>query len=143
MEIQNQLLVHAVKAIAYRFSKATMGSKADFGNFAISTPARTPNEIIRHMFDLAVKSRSLLTEGHFNVAYPNALDFEGERERLLRGLEDLATVLQLRAIDVDTSKKLLQGPILDMTTHVGQIAMLNGLHGNKIPGESYYDSVVE
>jgi len=40
-------------------------------------------------------------------------------------------------------KRLLQGPILDMATHIGQLAMLNGLNGNPVPKESYYNADIE
>jgi hypothetical protein len=37
-----------------------------------------------------------------------------------------------------TPEKLLQGPIADALTHVGQIAMLRRMGGGPIKGESYY-----
>jgi hypothetical protein len=82
----------------------------------------------------------MLFNGHFIISPPGLLDFEGGKERLVRGLQELREVMATTNIDIATAKKLLQGPILDITTHVGQIAMLNGLHGNKIPKESYYDA---
>lgn len=37
-------------------------------------------------------------------------------------------------------ERLLQGPIADVLTHVGQIAMLRRMAGEPLKGESYYDA---
>lgn len=142
METNNLLLIHAVKVIEYRFIKATNGSTKSFGDFKISEHTRTPTEIINHMFDLVAKTKSLIVDGHFNIAPIGLFDFEQEKERLLFGLRDLQTIIKTSEIDFEIIKKILQGPVMDITTHIGQIAMLNGLHGNKIPKESYYDSLI-
>jgi hypothetical protein len=143
MQNHKQILIHAIKTIQYRFVKATHGSKEDFGVFKIGGHTRTPNQIINHMFDLAAKTKSMIKENHFNVTPPTLLDFNNERERLLNELNDLNFAIELCDLDLELCKKLLQGPILDMATHVGQIAMLNGLHGNMIPKESYYNAQIE
>jgi hypothetical protein len=39
-------------------------------------------------------------------------------------------------------EKLLQGPIADALTHVGQIAMLRRLAGGPVKGESYYEAEI-
>jgi hypothetical protein len=136
--IKNEILQHSIKAIKYRFIKSTTGSKNNFGNFKISSHTRSPNEIINHMFDLVMKTKTMVSEGHFNCPAPELLDFEGESNRFLIGLTELEPVLTANEIDIEISKKLLQGPILDIAAHIGQIAMLNGLNDNKIQKESYY-----
>ena len=35
-------------------------------------------------------------------------------------------------------EKILQGPLLDAFTHVGQLAMLRRMAGSPIPGESFW-----
>ena len=138
--MKNELLQHSVRAISYRFVKSTTGSKENFGNFKISEHTRSPNEIINHLSDLVTKTITMLREGHFNCPPPALLDFDGEMARFVSGLKELEAVLSEKEIDTELSKKLLQGPILDMATHTGQLAMLNGLHGNKIPRESYFSA---
>lgn len=143
MESHKQILIHAIKAIQYRFTKAIQGSKEDFGLFKISDHTRTPNEIINHISDLAAKTKSMIKENHFNVIAPQLRDFNTEKERLLNELKELILEIELSELDLDKSKKLLQGPILDIATHIGQIAMLNGLNGNKIVKENYYSAELE
>ena len=42
-----------------------------------------------------------------------------------------------------TPEKLLQGPVADVLTHVGQIAMLRRLAGVPVKGESYYAAEIQ
>ena len=143
MTVKNELLQHSIKAIEYRFIKATTGSGNNFGEFKISEHTRSPNEIINHMFDLATKTKTMIKDGHFNCPSPGNLEFEGEKKRFLSGIKELETVIGDTDISMATSKKLLQGPILDIASHIGQLAMLNGLDGNKIPKENYYATDLE
>lgn len=136
----NELLTHAIKAITYRFRKATHGSTKNFGNYRISSHTRSPNEILNHMYDLTVKTIRMLQEGNVTSQPPAVLDFDRERNRLIDGLEELQKTIAMTPMEDDVGKRLLQGPILDMATHIGQLAMLNGLNGNKIAKESYYNA---
>jgi hypothetical protein len=90
------------------------------------------------MVDLTGKTLSIIRDGHFNSALAPPLDFKGECGRLQSKLLEVKQVLSVADIDMDFAKRLLQGPLLDVTTHIGQIAMLNGLHGNRIAKQSYY-----
>ncbi|TWI77916.1 hypothetical protein IQ13_4156 [Lacibacter cauensis] len=140
--MNNQLLIHVIKTIAYRFVKSTTGSTATFGTLKINDHTRSPNEIIFHMYDLAVKTTTMIKEGHFNVPIPQPLNFHDEQKRFLTALQDLQSVLEESHLEQALSQKLLQGPLLDMVTHVGQLAMLNGIHGNRIPKESYFNAKI-
>lgn len=135
---KNEILSHSIKAIAYRFSKAIAGSKDNFGEFRISTRTRNVNEIVNHMYDLVLKIKIKIKEGHFNCPPPEPLNFEGENLRFITGLLELGMIIKAAEIDIVTEKRLLQGPVLDMATHIGQISLLNGLNGNKIIKENYY-----
>lgn len=139
MKIQNELLIHTVKTIQFRFLKALNISKEDFGQFKIRETTRCPNEIINHMCDLAIKTKTKIIEGHFIVNNLQLLNFINEKKRFINELKELQSVIALFEIEIDLSKKLLQGPLSDMVTHIGQIALLNGLYGNKVPKENYFD----
>lgn len=79
MHAQNEILVHVVKTIQYRFLKVTTGSKEGFGSFKIGEHTRCPAEIIHHIFDLTVKTKTMITEGHFNVSPLALLSFSAEK----------------------------------------------------------------
>jgi hypothetical protein len=141
--MKNELLRHAIAAIAYRFNKAIAHTTDGFGKYKVSEHTRTPNEIINHMSDLSLKAKTMIAEGHFNSPAPTPLTFEKEIARFNESLTDLGRALEAKELDASLVKKLLQGPVLDMATHVGQIAMLNGLNGNKVPKENYFTADVK
>ncbi|MBD2703341.1 hypothetical protein IC229_22035 [Spirosoma sp. BT702] len=134
----NDLLAHAVKALAYRFIKATTGSTDSFGGYKLNSHTRSPNEILNHMYDLVVKTRTMIQQGHFNCPIPEVLPFEPERDRLINGLGELRTAIESHQIEDDVCGRLLQGPLLDLASHIGQLAMLTGLNGTIIQRENYY-----
>ena len=133
----NELLRHTLATIGYRFQKAISNSHEDFGDFKISANTRTPNEIINHLFDLLNNTKIFLTEGRFNNIAPTRLDFNSEVERFIIELNNLDNAFSKNELDINYSKRLLQGPLSDAMCHVGQVAMLSGLNGNKIHAEDY------
>jgi hypothetical protein len=133
-----ELLNHALKSIKYRFEKATKGSLDNFGEFRVSDHTRSPSEIVNHMFDLVNKTNSIITGGQMNIESLELLKFDEECQRFVIGLEKLMIVLHQSQIELSVCKRLLQGPILDIITHIGQLALLNGLNANKIEKENYY-----
>ena len=135
----NVLLRHSLKAIEYRFINATAVSKPGFGEFKASANTRSPSQIINHIFDLVSKMNLLIDEGHFNVPSTPHLDFESEHARFLQGIRALENAFGKKEIDMAVSKRILQGPILDIATHVGQLAMLNGIFGSPVAKESYFE----
>ena len=139
----NELLTHATKAIGFRFTKAVAGMPEEFGHYRLNPHTRTPNQIITHLFDLASKTIMMIEEGHFKSPPPEELSFNGEVGRYLEKLVSLRQVLQTRELPIDLSKKLFQGPILDMTSHVGQLALLRGMSGDPVPRISYFAADLE
>lgn len=137
-----QIVAHIVKTIEYRFLKSINGSTDGFGLFSLNSHTRCPNEIIQHMYELANQTNLMIQKEHFDVASSPMLDFNGEKDRFLKELCVLQSLIETSAIDVKMIKKLIQGPLSDMLTHIGQLAMLSGLYGNKIPKENYYDALL-
>ncbi len=141
--MKNELIRHALAAIDHRFSKTVMDHGTGFGDFKIGEECRTPNEIVNHMFDLVNRTSMKLREGHFNCPAPDVLNCEEEIIRFKQGVKDLDLLISKTDIDMSTKKKLLQGPLLDVTTHIGQLAMLNGLAGHKVKKKSYYTAHID
>jgi hypothetical protein len=142
MKKEIELLCHAVKAVRYRFLKVLSGSKDNFGEFRVGEHTRTPIEIINHMTDLAAKTRTMMVEGHFNCPSRSISTFDAEVKRFVTTLDELHHTALSVEVDAKIIKKLMQGPIMDMATHIGQLAMLNGLCGNKIPWENYFEAEI-
>lgn len=143
MKSETELFCHAVKSIRYRFNKVIGGSKDNFGYFRIADSVRTPNEIINHMYELIIKTQMMIKEGHLNCPSPPTLVFQEEARRFLSALDALQTLVTKNEIGMPVLLRLLQGPIIDVATHIGQLALLNGLNGNKILRENYYAADIE
>ena len=138
MDRDRELLLHFVAAIAYRTQKALRRAPATFPNFTPGLQIRTPVQILRHMTSLVGQARTHFVGGSY-PASPEPLDTFGEEIARFHGtLEALGEVLQagtpLREI---STEQLLQGPLADTMTHVGQLAMLRRLAGSPIAPENF------
>jgi hypothetical protein len=94
------------------------------------------------MFDLLSKTKIFITEGRFDNIAPTRLDFNSEVERFHLELSNLDNAFSKNELDINYSKRLLQGPLSDIMCHVGQIAMLSGLSGNRIQAEDYSSATI-
>lgn len=135
--MHNELLRHCLATISYRFRKAVHGQDGDFGDFQLGKGSRSSNEIVRHMFQVIDWTVSFVREEKIERGAPDALGFTGEVERFLDVLRKLDACFEAVDLPLPYAKKLLQGPLSDTLTHVGQIAMLSRLHGKPIQGEDF------
>lgn len=143
MTADQRWLQHATRALAYRFEKATGNTGENFGDFRIGTHTRTPAAITNHLSDLALKAKALVRGEPCLEQEPPPLCFLEEKARFLRCLNELQVVLCAAVIELEDGKKLLQGPVLDMATHIGQLALLRGLYGEPVPKEDYYNAPID
>ena len=136
-----QLLRHTVATVAYRGGKALRGAPESFANFAVGEKPRTPAQILAHIGDLFDWALSIARgEQSWNDAKPRPWNEEVDRFfATLKNFDDfLASGEPLRA----PAEGLVQGPIADALTHVGQIAMLRRLAGCPIKGENYFKAEI-
>jgi hypothetical protein len=138
---KSAMLRHTLATIAYRGGKALRGSPADFAEFRASETTRVPAQILAHISDLLDWALSL-AEG--NEAWHNSpvLPWEQGTERFYAALEALDQRLALEAPLACSAEGLFQGPLADVLTHVGQIAMLRRMAGGPVRGENYYRAVI-
>ena len=135
--MKNEFLRHTISTIDYRFQKSVRTTGTDFGSFCAGKYSRTPNEIINHIFQVINSTRDFIqTEVHSNYQ-PEKLELKLEIERFNNELKSLDNVLSNKQLDTNFTKKLIQGPISDVLTHIGQLSMLNGLNGNPVKGEDF------
>jgi hypothetical protein len=133
---KRELLRHAVATLAYRGAKAIRHAPPGLADFRISDSTRIPLQILAHLGDLLEWALSL-AEGNqkWNVATPGTWDAESARffSALARLDDHLASDRPLGC----KPEKLLQGPVADSLTHVGQIMMLRRLAGAPVRSENY------
>ena len=135
--MKNEYLRHTLSTIAYRFQKAVKNAEMSFGDFTIGKGSRTPNEIINHMYQVLNATRNYILEEKLPKEIPEKLNLKLEIERFNVELKNLDNVLSEKELEMNYSKKLLQGPFSDILTHIGQISMLSRLNGNPIKGEDF------
>lgn len=140
IDASRMLLRHIVATLTYRAAKVLRDVPADFGRTTFGSSTRTPVLIVAHLADLmswAVR----LTRGEFSWKAEGSDDWNTEVTRFFDGLAALDTALasddSLRGPVEQPVEKLIQGPLADALTHVGQLAMLRGMAGAPIRPESY------
>lgn len=137
MGSEPSLLRHAVATIAYRGGKAVRGAPEGFATFHAGCTSRTPAQILAHIGDLFEWALTL-AEGEQAWHDSPPLPWTQEIGRFFRTLEAFdARLAADRALECP-GEKLLQGPVADALTHIGQIAMLRRLSGVPIRGENYF-----
>jgi hypothetical protein len=137
MSQERQLLKHFLAALAYRAQKALRDAPAGFGDFRPQEGVRSPAELVRHMASVLGYACTFFTGGRYRPDPLPTLD--AEIARFHQMIETLAGHIGSAAPLVDgvTTERLLQGPLADAMTHVGQLAMLRRLAGAPVPPENF------
>jgi len=130
------LLRHAVATVAYRASKAVRETPERFADFAAGPTTRSPGQILGHMADLFEWALSM-ARGSTRWPDSGSLPWLEEIDRFFAALEAFDAYLAAgEPLGVPT-ERLLQGPVADALTHVGQLTMLRRLAGGPVRGENY------
>src|SRR5262245_33496848 len=130
------MLRHLVATLAYRGAKVLRDVPAGFGGFQAGPAARRPVQIVAHLGDLMAWAVSL-AHGDYIWKPEGGGDWDTEVKRFFDRLGELDRALESGAPPAGAEEKLIQGPLSDALTHVGQLAMLRGLAGSPVRPESY------
>jgi hypothetical protein len=102
---------------------------------------RAPGQILAHIGDLMDWGLSIaMGKREWHDSKP--LAWEKEVDRFFAALTKFDDYLASSETVHTTPEKLLQGPIADALTHVGQLAMLRRIGGEPLKGESYYEAEI-
>ena len=129
---------HLLAALAYRTQKALRDAPASFPGFSAGQKTRSPAEILRHMTSVLGYARTFFVGG----SYPKHLEplptFAAEIERFHETLDALSRELEAGTpLQGISEQQLLQGPLADTMTHIGQLALLRRLAGAPVPPENF------
>ena len=130
------VLRHLAATLAYRAAKVLRDVPPDFGAFSIGIDTRRPVRIVGHMADL-MSWGITIARGDIKWTPGSSDDWITEVERFFAGLGALDRELDAAGPFTGSIEQLIQGPLADALTHVGQLAMLRGLAGHPIRPESY------
>jgi hypothetical protein len=136
-ESATELFRHTLSTVAYRGGKALRGAPDNFSDFRIGSAGRTAGEILAHVCDVLDWGLIMAKDKHvWHESAPQAWDRDVERFfAVLREFDNfLASGAPLQA----PLDKLVQGPVADVLTHVGQIAMLRRLAESPLKAENFF-----
>ncbi len=130
------VLRHLIATLAYRAGKVLRDAPSDFAAATFGPATRRPIQIVAHMADLMTWAGTLAQGDHVWKA-EGTDDWNREVARFFDGLAALDRELTARPVSAEARGKLVQAPLADALTHVGQLALLRGLAGAPVQPESY------
>ena len=130
------VLRHLVATLAYRAAKVLRDPPPGFGARAAGPSSRRPVQIVAHMGDL-MSWAVTLARGDYVWKPEGSDDWNAEVSRFFDLLATLDSDLTNQNVSLDSMEKLIQGPLADALTHVGQLALLRGMAGAPVRPESY------
>jgi hypothetical protein len=140
MDEKRELLRHALATLAYRATRALEGAPDHFAGF--DGAGRLPVQILTHMGDLFDWALSAaIGQERWHATQPRA--WAEEKQRFFESLQTFDAFLATGGPLHAPVERLLQGPVADALTHVGQLAMLRRLSGSPTQGESFFDSEIK
>ena len=129
------VLRHVTATLAYRASKVLRDVPPGFATASFGDATRRPVLIVAHLADLMAWAVSLAA-GQYVWKAEGSDDWDREVGRFFGNLAALDRELAAGTFK-GSVEKLVQGPLADALTHVGQLAMLRGMAGAPMRPESY------
>jgi hypothetical protein len=136
-----ELLRHMVATLAYRGGKALRGAPDGFVQFRVGDTTRTPGQILAHLGDLLDWGLSL-ARGAQKWQNSDPLPWDKGSERFFEALQAFDAYLASDAPLGCSVEKLVQAPLADSLTHIGQISMLRRLAGAPVRAENYFKAEI-
>jgi len=101
-----------------------------------------PVQILAHMGDLFEWALSAaIGQERWQATQPRV--WAEEKQRFFQSLQSFDAFLATGGALHAPVEQLLQGPVADALTHVGQLAMLRRLSGSPTRGESFYAAEIK
>ena len=127
--------------LAYRAAKVLRDVPPDFAHRSFGDATRQPIRILAHMGDLMSWGVSMAGGGK-EWKPAGGDDWNTEMHRFFSGLASFDAALAADGEFKGSIEKLIQGPLADALTHVGQLAMLRGMAGAPVRPESYARAII-
>jgi hypothetical protein len=130
-----------VATVAFRGGLAVVDAPESFASFRAHEATRTPGEILAHIGDL-LEGSLYLVKGEMVYLTSTPLPWKEEVTRFFSAVKAFDAYLASEAPLACPVEKLVQGPIGDALTHVGQIVMLRRMSGNPIRSTGYFTAEI-
>ena len=137
LNVKRELLRHLVATVAYRGGLAVSDVPENFSVFRVNVTTRTPGELLAHIGDL-LEGSLYLVKGEMIYLTSEPMSWAEEIRRFFSAVKEFDSYLASEAPLACSVEKLIQGPIGDALTHVGQIVMLRRIAGRPVRAEAYF-----
>lgn len=141
LDPKREVLRHLLATVAYRGGLAVANVPEGFASFRAHETTRTPAELLAHLADLLEGSLYLL-KGEMVYLNSAPLDWKDGVTRFFSCVKELDSYLASEGPLACSLEKLVQGPIGDALTHVGQIVMLRRMAGAPIRSVGYFNAEI-
>ena len=141
MDLKREVLRHMVATVAYRGGVAVVDAPESFAWFRAHETTRTPGEILAHIGDL-LEGSLYLVKGEMKFLTSTPLPWNEEIARFFSAVKNFDSYLATDAPLACPVEKLVQGPVGDALTHVGQLVMLRRMAGNPIRPTAYFTAEI-
>lgn len=136
------MLRHMLATIHYRAESTFKNAHRDFDTFDLGYDVRTPLDILTHMADVLSYAHKVLNGTA--LAGEISVDWQSQQNRFHSLLNEIdRTLADQQSLQADTANRLLQGPLADLLTHIGQLAMLRRCAGSPVPGQNFFAADVQ
>jgi hypothetical protein len=139
--LKHEALRHMIATVAYRGGLAISDAPESFAVFRAHETTRTPGEILAHIGDL-LEGSLYLVKGELVYLTSVPLPWKEEIARFFSAVKELDLYLASQEPLACPVEKLIQGPIGDALTHVGQIVMLRRMAGKPVRAEGYFTAEI-
>jgi hypothetical protein len=141
LDLKREVLRHLVATVAYRGGLAVTNAPPGFAAFRAYETVRTPGEILAHIGDL-LEGSLYLVKGKMVHLASEPLPWEAEITRFFSAVKEFDSYLASEGLLACPVEKLVQGPVGDALTHVGQIVMLRRMAGSPIDSAAYFTAEI-
>ncbi|MDF1522713.1 MAG: hypothetical protein P1P87_07840 [Trueperaceae bacterium] len=131
-------LRHVLVTLDDRFEHAVGDAPSGFAAFEAGQGARTPLALVRHVRGLMRFAAALWAGTELDEAPP--LDWASEVAAWRHDLAALDALFRAQPTPSGSvgAHQVLQGPLLDAATHIGQLTLLRRLAGAPVERRSYW-----
>lgn len=136
-----ELLRHSVATLAYRAANSLKDAPIEMEEARLCEGGMSGREVVDHMSDVLLWGAGHVT-GNPRWATANSPNWEMACDRFWTALAGFDLILESHAEDCP-AERILQGPIADCLTHVGQLAVLRRISGAPIAPENYFKAEIE
>ena len=133
------LLAHIVSTISFRCGVAIDGVGSEFGDTEFGNDARTPLNLLDHIGDLIEGSTALL-QGEMRMISTSSGSWDDAAARFRDVIDELKEFLNSDTPINGDVDRIVQGPLADALTHIGQLILLRRLAVIPAPAVAYYSA---